>query len=173
MYGSVPLLLATEYRDHCCKLSSVWGGDEFGCCCTPCPCCHVTMETREVQDVAQSDYLGGRQGRHLVNISPSTPTDTHSCPRPTPTLPTAWSHSSSGAGILPSGLRAGLWYLVSTAGSCWQQNLSMFTKLSDSPNRAVGCVALVKKQQLLVPPLPQLSATAIPRKSLPRQNLKT
>lgn len=33
--------------------------DEFGCCCTPCPCCHVSMEMREGQDVAHSDYLGG------------------------------------------------------------------------------------------------------------------
>lgn len=32
------------------------------------------METREGQDVAHSDYLGGWQGRHLVNISPSIPT---------------------------------------------------------------------------------------------------
>lgn len=54
-----------------------WGGgerDEFGCCCTPCPCCHVSMEMREGQDVAHSDNLGGWQGRHLVNISPSIPT---------------------------------------------------------------------------------------------------
>lgn len=48
--------------------------DKFGCCCPPCPCCHVSMEMREGQDVPHSDYLGGWQGRHLVNILPSIAT---------------------------------------------------------------------------------------------------
>lgn len=71
--GSVPPLLAAEYRDHGPKHFSKGVGerDEFGCCC---PCCHVSMEMREGQDVPHSDYLGGWQGRHLVNILPSTAT---------------------------------------------------------------------------------------------------
>lgn len=48
--------------------------DEFGCYWTPCPCCPVSMEMREGQDVAHSDYLGGWPARQLVNTSPSTPT---------------------------------------------------------------------------------------------------
>ena len=42
-------------------------------CCTPCSCCHVSMEMREEQDVAHSDYLGGWQHRQLVNTWSSTP----------------------------------------------------------------------------------------------------
>lgn len=75
--GSVPPLLAAEYGgDHGPEHFSkgVRERDEFGCCCSPCPCCHVSMEMREGQDVPHSDYLGGWQGRHLVNILPSIAT---------------------------------------------------------------------------------------------------
>lgn len=44
------------------KRGGVGERDEFGCCCTPCPCCHVSMEMREEQDVVHFDYLGGWQG---------------------------------------------------------------------------------------------------------------
>lgn len=71
-------------QSHLCWLQNIDYGskhflrerrrDEFRCCCTPCPCCHVSMEMREGQDVAHSDYLGGWRDRQLVNTSPSTPT---------------------------------------------------------------------------------------------------
>jgi len=44
------------------KKGGVGERDEFGCCCTPCPCCHVSMEMREGQDVAHFDYLEGWPG---------------------------------------------------------------------------------------------------------------
>lgn len=60
-------------------------------CCTPCSCCHVSMEMREGQDVAHSDYLGGWQHRQLVNTGssppPSSPAHTTVPSRPPRSLP--------------------------------------------------------------------------------------
>lgn len=130
MYGSVPLLLTAEYRDHGSKFFSEgvgWGGDRLGSCCIPCPCCHVSTEMREGQDVAHSGYLGGWQGRHLVNISPlhSYPTHTAVPNRPPCSLSTACSTPfPSGVGIMPTGPQAGL--LVSTL--CSQVSLAAASK---------------------------------------------
>lgn len=99
-----------EYRDHGSKLFCEGGGDEFGCCWTPGPCCHVSMEMKEGQDVAHSEYLGGWQGKHLVNISPSTPTPIYPAVpmQPPGSLPSACSTPfPSGAGVMPTGLQAG------------------------------------------------------------------
>lgn len=105
LYGLGRLLPIADYRDHGSRLFCERGGDEFGCCCTPCPRCHVSMETKEGQDVADSEYLGGWQGRHLVNISPSTPTPIY---RAVPIQPPGSTPFPSGAGTMPTGLRAGL-----------------------------------------------------------------
>lgn len=106
------------------------------------------METREGQDIAHSDYLGVRQGKHSVNTPPSTPVPrTPSCPHPTPRrTPLCLLHS------LP------LWtwnYAHWTAGGaasvCSAQpglpGSSLSTQLGSSPNRAV-CCASAKSRQL-------------------------
>lgn len=111
MYGLGRLLPTAEYRDHGSKFFREGGGDEFGCCCTPCLYCHVSMEMKEGQDVAHSEYLGGWQGKHLVNISPSTPTSIYPAVpmQPPGSLPSACSTPfPSGAGVMPTGLQAGL-----------------------------------------------------------------
>lgn len=132
-------------QSHLCWLQNIDYGskhflrerrDEFRCCCTPCPCCHVSMEMKEGQDVAHL-YLGGWQDRQLVNTSPSTPTQyrllspvdpqAHCLLRPSP----FWSC------IMPTGLQAGL------AGN--SKNLSMLVKLSSSPGRAVKLSRLGEK----------------------------
>lgn len=77
----------------------------------PCLYCHVSMEMKEGQDVAHSEYLGGWQGKHLVNISPSTPTSIYPAVpmQPPGSFPSACSTPfPSGAGVMPTGLQAGL-----------------------------------------------------------------
>lgn len=68
-YGLVQLLPNSEYRDHGSKHCMRGMGMNLA---TSCPCCHVSMATREGQDIAHSDYLGVQQGKHLVNTPPST-----------------------------------------------------------------------------------------------------
>lgn len=143
MYGLGRLLPTAECRDHGSKLFCKGGGDEFGCCRTPCPCCHVSMEIKEGQDVAHSEYLGGWQGKHWVNTSPSTPTHIPSCPDPSPGfLPSACSPPlPSGAGIMPTGLQAGLLASVPQPGlpGC---KLEVRPLAQEQPNRAVCCASV-------------------------------
>lgn len=94
----------------------------------PLPCCHVSMGMKEGQDVAHSDYLGGRLGKHLVNKVPQLlirlapfKLQAHS-PLPASLLP-LWSWDFA------AGLQAGL-LVSSTASSPWQQSLRMSTSLS-------------------------------------------
>lgn len=71
-----------------------WGGDEFGCCCTPCPGCHVSMETREGQDVAHSEpgrVAGQAVGKQIPfhpsparSAVPSRPPSSTACSTPFP-----------------------------------------------------------------------------------------
>lgn len=76
----------------------------------PCLYCHVSMEMKEGQDVAHSEYLGGWQGKHLVNISPSTPTPIY------PAVPTQPQAHSPLPAPLPSPLELGLCQLDSRQG---------------------------------------------------------
>lgn len=103
---------SVEYRrGHGSKPFFEGGGDKFGCCCNPCPCCHVSMEMKEGQDVAHSDYLGGWQRQAFGKHIPFTPTPVHPAvpSRPPGSSPSACSTPfPSGAGIMPAELQAGL-----------------------------------------------------------------
>lgn len=145
--------------------------DEFGCCCTPCPCCHVSMETREGQDVAHSDNLGGWQGRHLVNISPSIPTQ-HPAHTTVPSQP-----PSSLPAPLPSLLelvsgqldfRQGCCCPLSSQALLATAGVSASIKLRSSLSRAGGGRALVKSSGCA----PMTLCNCCSQTSLPRQNLK-
>lgn len=107
--------------------------DEFGCYWTPCPCCPVSMEMREGQDVAHSDYLGGWPARQLVNTSPSTPTqhiqlspsDPHACCL-LHSLPFwSWYYANWTPGGVPG--------VHSPGRSCWQQPESENVQAQEQP----------------------------------------
>lgn len=116
MYGLVGSCRMQNTRGPWLQTFYKAGGDEFGCCYTPCPCCHVSMEMRAGQDIAL-DYLGVRQGKHLVSTPPFAPApqiDTH-CPRPTlgslcclpHSLPLSGSYANwTQAGLLVSALHS-------------------------------------------------------------------
>lgn len=172
MYGLGRLLPTAEYKDHGSKLFCKGGGDEFGCCCTPCPCCHVSMEMKEGQDVAPSEYLGGWQGKHLVNISPSTPTPKYpAVPKQPPgSLPSAGSTPfPSGAGVRPTGLQSGL--LVSGLHSqvALAANSKYVHLVQSSPNRAVCCAS----GSYAASTPTAVGTTAASHTPLTRQNFKT
>lgn len=108
MYGLVQLLPNAEYRDHGSKHCMRRMGMNLA---TSCPCCHVFMATREGQDIAHSDYLGVQQGKHLVNTPPSTLSPIYPAVpiQPLGSLCSAcFTPLLSGAGIMPTGLQAGL-----------------------------------------------------------------
>lgn len=80
-----------------------WGGDEFGCCCTPCPGCHVSMETREGQDVAHSEP-GRVAGQAFGKQIPFHPSPARSAVPSRPPSSTACSVVELGTGQSRQGL---------------------------------------------------------------------
>lgn len=165
--GSVPPLLAAEYGDHGPEHFSegVRERDEFGCCCPPFPCCHVSMEMREGQDVPHSDYLGGWQGRHLVNILPSIATK-HIQLSPADPQAHCLLHSlpfwSQYHAKWTPGRAAGSTPQPGLAGNSWMLSVSVNLR------RAVSYSASVRSSSYALMTL----CNCCSQTSVPRQNLK-
>lgn len=103
------------------------------------------MEMREGQDVPHSDYLGGGQGRHLVNILPSIATQhiqlSPADPQAHCLLPSLAFWSRYHAKWAP-GRAAGSTPQPGLAGNSWIPSVS--ANLSSSLSRAVSYSASMK-----------------------------
>lgn len=133
-------------QSHLCWLQNIDYGsndflrerrrDEFGCCCTPLPLLpRFHGNEGGAGQLTLTTWEGGRTGKVSKHIAfHSYPIQTAVPSRPSGSLPAL--PQSFGAGIMPTGLQAGL------AGN--SKNLSMLVKLSSRPSRAVSCHGLVK-----------------------------